>query len=622
MKFKDYAEFLLEVENLNSRNEITIIISDFFAKLSKEDIKPALYMFGGRLAPKYTDLEFNISSKLILNSLEVIYDAALIRTMFKQLGDVGSVVEKIVELGLEGELSKVSSIDLFAADSSSIEFIDKELSIPEIYTGLKELALLEGKGSVDAKSNKYLSLISKIDPLTAKYLTRVIIGGLRLGISDKTILDSLSWFIKGDKSLRKLLDKAFGAKADIGELAETVITSDKNDIERILDKIEIKVGIPVASKLVEREKDPEKSWERIPNAFVQPKLDGLRGQIHYDSSKKDSEQVRIFSRNMENMTEQFPEIIEDVKKLGVSSIILDSEIIGFDIEKGEYLTYQETMTRKRKYGIEEAKDSVPVKAMCFDVLYLNGKDVSRDILEERVEILSNIIRSGQKSLATSGDQNNFSIDMLETIQCETVDDLDDYFHEKINKGLEGIIIKKPGTPYDPGTRNFDWIKLKANTRSELVDTLDVVILGYYNGRGQRAKFGIGALLAGVYDAETDSYYSVGKVGSGIKDDDFEKIVADLKKIEVADKPDGVVVEKQLFPDTWVEPKIIMEIDADEITRSPSHTAARGVKSTVKKDDSTRGLSIRFPRMKIWNRDKDYPTTVSELVRMYELRRNK
>ncbi len=619
MKFIEFSEFLKKLEETSKRNDLTIILADFFAKVDPDEAPYAMYMMQGRLAPKFVNLEFNFSKKLILKSFEKIIAESQISVdimdIYKSSGDLGSVAEvimlKIQELKLkEALVSKFKSADskeqsmLIPENQIAVIISDK---ISDIYFNLERIAKAAGKGSVESKINSFILTLLSLDPLSARFVTRIVSGDLRLGVSDKTVLDALSWYVKGDKSLREILDYAFGANSDIGELAKLVISTSKDQIETKLADIELQIGKPVASKLVEREADPASVWKRMPNCFVQPKLDGLRGQLHY--SKTGGSQ--IFSRNMENMTDQFPELLYSLKNLEVDSIILDSEIIGFNEEANSYLSYQETMQRKRKYDIDLFSGSIPVRAMCFDILYLNGQDLSSVILEKRLDLLSSILSNSSSALR-----------MLETKQCNSEAELNQYFTEKVEAGLEGIICKAPGTTYEPGSRNFKWIKLKANTRSDLVDTLDVAVIGYYIGTGQRSKFGIGALLTAVYEEKEDKYYSVGKVGSGLTDEILEKIAIALKAEEVSEAQQNYVVNSQLKPDVWVRPKYIIEIIADEITRSPAHTAAMGIPTSVKGDKSDRGLSVRFPRIKIWDRDKDYPNTVKELVRMYELRKGK
>lgn len=595
MKFKKFSQYLEKIEQTGGRTEMTLIMVEMLKEMDPLEVKNAMYLLMGRLAPLYINIEFNFSRKLILRALDNLNKFLHVDskiedslTFFNKHGDCGLVAQIIME-------GKAGADD----------------TIMQIYSELEKIAFTSGKGSVEQKMKNYLELIAKLDPISAKFATRIIEGNIRLGLSDKTLLDAFSWFIKGDKSIRGLLDTAYGRRQDIGFLAKTIIETPKTEVEKKLLEIQLVPFTPVASKLVEREIEPSSVWKRMPHCFVQPKLDGLRGQIHLQNN-----QVKIFSRNMEEMTDQFPEIILAVKSLGVDSIILDSEIIGINLESGNYRTYQETMKRKRKYEIENHAMDIPVSAMCFDLLYLNGKDLTLLPLEERITTLKNIIPVDQKN-----------IKFLETIEINSEEELAKYYFDKIGSGLEGIIIKEKGTIYDAGTRNFKWIKLKANARTELVDTIDATILGFYTGRGDRSRFGFGALLLGVYNEEDGKYYSIGKVGSGFKDDDMAKMFTEMNLLKINSEdhdflPSNYVVNKSLFPENWIEPKIIIEIIADEITRSPAHTAAIGIKTSVKNDLFEKGLSVRFPRLKRWGRDKLLPTTVKELIRMYELRKNK
>jgi DNA ligase-1 len=623
MLFQQFSKFLQQLETTPSRNQMTVLMSELFDQLEEKEVPVAMYLMQGRLVPKYIALEFNFSRKLALRALTDLIENnggnSKVKELFSELGDVGLVAEILIKDKKEGK-NEALQFDLEVEEK-------KDLNILEVYEKLKNIAESEGKGSQEEKLQQYANLLRRLDPLSARYVTRIIIGELRLGLSDKTILDSLSWYAVGDKSIRGLIDAAFGARADLGELAQIIIKAKReNSVEKALKNITVEVGTPIASKLVEREANSEKVWKRMPNCFVQPKLDGLRGQIHFSKIKADSlqftpqaELTAIFSRNMEDMTEQFPELVEAVKKLDVESIILDSEILGYDNTKELYLTYQETMQRKRKYDISNFVRDIPVKAFCFDILYFNGEDLTSKPLEERLSLLRKVLQEG--SVGEARLQNNLV--MLETKQVTSEDELESYFKKQVEDNhLEGIITKEAGSIYEPGTRNFKWIKLKANTRSDLVDTIDVVVMGYYSGKGSRAKFKVGTLLTGVYNPADDKFYSIGKVGSGFSEEDLKQIYEDLQKIRVEEKPDIYEVEKPLLPDVWVEPKIIMEVTADEITRSPVHTAAIGLTSSVPKDDPSKGLSIRFPRMKIWNRDKELPNTVSEILRMYELRKGK
>jgi len=600
MNFKTFAQFLSELEQISSRNEMTVKTADFLRLLDSTSVKPAMYLLQGRLAPKYIPLEFNFSLKLMIKAISVVLNEDKALEIYKSKGDVGLMAEDIL---INWEKYKKESNKL---NLDSFNYSPKELKVSEVFDLLKVIAESGGAGSQEKKMSAYLNLMLSSDPLSVKYISRIIVGTLRIGMSEKTLLDAMSWAIKGDKSLRKELDMAFGYRADIGELVKVLVDNKFENIEDELKHIKLMPGTPVASKLVERESSAEAVWARMPNCYVQPKLDGLRGQIHFDKKKNI---VEIYSRNMENMTAQYPEIVHAIKELGVDSIILDSEIIGYNQETLAYSRFQDTMKRKRKFDVEEFSQSIPVKAMCFDCLYFNGEDLTSKSLEERIIILENVLAKPVKGLA-----------LLETTQMQTSEELSEFFRETVESGLEGIITKQLGTTYEPGTRNFKWIKLKANTRSDLVDTIDVAIIGYYIGRGDRSRFGFGALLAAAYNPKDEKYYSLGKVGSGFTEEQMEIMFKDMSEIKLIQMPENFVVNKSLYPDVWIEPKIIAEIDADEITRSPNHTAAINMEAKVSGDDPSKGLSIRFPRMKKWKRDKDFPNNVEEIIRMYELRK--
>lgn len=592
MKFEEFAKFLAEVEGISGRNEVTVLLAEFLQKIPPEEVSSVMYLLQGRLVPNFIDLEFGFSQKSGLRALsEVLEDEGKVKDLFATLGDVGLVAEQVLEK---------------KSDST------KKISVSEVYEILMSIAQAGGKGSQEAKLTLFKDLLLKLDPLSVRYVTRVVMGSLRIGFSDKTVLDALSWAKTGDKRLRKSLDIAYGAKADIGELAKLVLVTKVEDLPEVLSNIKFVPGVPVASKLVERESSAASTFERMGKCIVQPKLDGLRCQIHLlEQPNAAGHKVEIFSRNMESLTAVFPDIVEAVQKLPVKSVIIDSEAIGYDLENATYLPFQQTIQRRRKYNIDETVEAIPIRAMAFDLMYLNGEDLSREDVESRLAKLEQIL----------GNSDQQVIQQLETKTMDTKEELDTYFKEKIGMGLEGVIVKKLGTTYDPGTRNFDWIKLKANTQSDMVDTVDAVVLGYFTGRGGRAAFGVGAILVGLYNPDDDKFYSVAKVGTGMTESQLAEIKRDLGPLIAKSQPENVVVNKILHPDVWVQPEIVVEIDADEVTRSPGHTAGVGTQARFETEASTKGLSLRFPRLKIWKRDKKatQATTVAEVLRLYELR---
>lgn len=619
MRFIEFAQLLSQVEEEPSRNRVMELLAEFFKKLKDEEVQPVLSMIIGRVVPSYIPVEFNFSTKLIQKSLlsKGSFSADVVQRLLAEKGDIGSVAETL---------------------SSKLEVHDYPYTtIKKVHAELYELAVIGGKGSQEIKQNLYFDLFKKMDPLSIRYVTRIITGKLRLGTSHKTILDAISWTVVGDKGLRSLLDRAYGVRSDLGIIAEYALKGEINKLEQL----KIEVGIPVASKLVEREKSAEAAFNRLGECVVQPKYDGLRTQIHYKKSgfietgKKilgtnisfelggGVGDVRIFSRNMESLTEMFPDIVKAVRMLNVDSIVLDSESIGYDKDKDKFISFQETMTRKRKYGILEKSVEFPIKVFVFDILFLNGKDLSRLSLADRLEALAQVFGGGT---VVSGGFENKEFDKIASNQdvmtmagsqiVRTEVELNDVFRNTLARGLEGVIVKDLKGEYTPGTRNYDWIKLKANTYEDLVDSVDCVVLGYYYGRGIRAKYGVGAFLVGVYDEKVQKFQTIAKVGSGVKDNEWEHFLQDISQFQTTSVPDNVEIDKDMMPDVVCEPKIVAVIDADEVSKSRKHTAGR---------DQGVGFSLRFPRMKIWGRVDKNPeqvTTVEEIRRLYEIQNSK
>lgn len=592
MLIKDFAEYLQKLEDNASRNAKTEILSELFKALKKDEIKNTVYLLNGRVAPTYIPIEFNFSSKLLIRSLSLIQPDEDIAAKFKEMGDIGLVSQTVIGNSKE------------------------DYEINELYNDLLNFSQVSGKGSQEQKIIKAKEILIKAGSLGAKYISRILVGNLRTGFSEKTILDAMSHAISGNKELRKQLDRAFGVRSDLGEIAELAF----EDKDSILD-LDVEVGTPLKAKLVEREKSVEALFERLGDCYIQPKYDGLRAQVHFHKggiksvsvfSQNNSElsmfsndnkgEVMIFSRNMEQLTDMFPDVIERVSKMNVDSIVFDSEVIGFDAVNNVFVPFQETIQRKRKYGVAEKASGTPVKVFIFDIIELNGKDLTTLPLHDRYEIMKEQINFGENDM----------LQLTETTLINSEDALMNLFDRYTGMGLEGIIAKGKDTIYKPGTRDFDWIKLKASISKDMVDTVDGVLMGYYKGEGVRAKFGIGALLMGVYDPKTESYSSIAKIGTGIKDNDWPIMKEKLDSFKVEEKPDNYFVEKILYPDVWVMPKIVCEVESDEITKSKNHYAGR--------DKDGWGYSLRFPRLKIFNRDKKPTdsTSIDEVKRMYEL----
>lgn len=602
ISFKDVAEVFDILEKTSSRNEITAILSDFYKKLDSEGGQILSYMVLGRVAPFFVNSEFNYSEKSLLNVLN----------NYAKAKDIDLDINKErVNVGDIGE-----TVRLF---SEKCKFQSESKGIREIYDTLWGIVNTQGNGSVEKKNTIVLDTLNTLSPLEAKYFVRVICGQLRFGISFKTLLDVFSFIIAGDKSVRNDLDRAYGVCADIGYIYSQIAGKDGFNAIDSLKAVKIQPGIPVMPRLVERVGNFEETFDRtgIP-ALVQPKFDGLRCQIHkyqthnveereyiwakYISKKSvglfdissHSTEVKLFTRNLEDVTEMFPEVVESAKSLTDTSFILDSEVLGF--KDGEFLPFQDTMQRRRKYGVSDTSKDIPVKAMVFDVLYVNEKGLIHTDTRERVDILGKIEMKG-------------SLERCDTKEVTDLEGLMSIFNENVEKGYEGVIVKMQTGEYLPGVRNYDWIKLKKSMMNTLVDTVDLVCVGYYFGSGRRSDFGVGAVLGALYNEKTDTFEAICKVGTGFSDELLRSINEQFEG-KTGEQESNVLCPASLIPDVWVVPEVVFTVEADEITRRQGEESIGG------------GLSLRFPRLVEWNRDKSAndATGVGELEKMYNVRK--
>jgi DNA ligase I, ATP-dependent (dnl1) len=451
-------------------------------------------------------------------------------------------------------------------------------------------------------------LIRQLDSLSCRYLVRIPTGVLRLGFSDMTILDALSWMEKGDKSLRKMIENAYHVRPDLGYISRLIKEKGASSLKNISPQ----VFTPILMMKAERLSSAKEILEKIGRCAVESKYDGFRLQIHYSKEKN---QVRIFSRNLEEVSSMYPDIVFGAKKeIKAKNIIFEGEAIGFDPQTGNFLPFQETVQRKRKYDIEEKSKEIPLKLFAYELLYLNDKNFIHLPFEERRKNLEKVI-SQKKDL--------FKETIILSPQNIVGEEkkLEFLFDEAVTRGLEGIVAKKLDGIYQPGARGWNWIKFKRSYSSKIEDTIDCLVMGYDIGKGKRASFGIGAFLVGVFDEENDTYVTVAKIGTGLSDEEWRALYQKCQKVRVKDKPKNYLVDKMMECDLWVAPQIVVEIRADEITRSPVHTAGRKMKLTKTgqaEEVDIPGFALRFPRLERFRDDKNpnEVTTVLELEKLY------
>ncbi|OGK23990.1 hypothetical protein A2954_07490 [Candidatus Roizmanbacteria bacterium RIFCSPLOWO2_01_FULL_37_12] len=591
MKFSKLAYFVEQIEKTSSRLSITHLLAELFKKLDKEEIEKTVYLLQGRLAPLYSAIEFGMAEKMIGRSVvtALSIDKKSFENEFKKIGDLGKATE------------------YFKKQISLLEHDD--LSILEVYDSLYKLATASKEGSQDVKVQILARLIGQLDSLSCRYLVRIPIGVLRLGFSDMTVLDAFSWMIRGDKSLRPQIEKAYHVRPDLGFIGKVI----KSDGLAGLKNVRPHLFTPILMMRAERLSSAKEILEKIGKCAVESKYDGFRLQIHIKKSKV--EEVRLYSRNLEDVSFMYPDIIAGVKKeIKVDEVIFEGEAIGFDPHSGNFLPFQETVQRKRKYGIEEKAKEIPLKLFAFELLFLDGKNYLEVPFIERRKKLMSLIK-------TSGD---IFKDVLITAPEEITEDekkLELLFDDAVSKGLEGIIAKKLNGVYKPGAREWNWIKFKRSYSSKIDDTIDCLVMGYDYGKGKRTDFGIGAFLVGIFDEKQDKFLTVAKIGTGLSDVEWKELKVKSEKSKVKSKPALYDVDKMMECDVWVSPLIVVEIKADEITKSPVHTAGRKLKASKSGkafEVDVPGFALRFPRLQRFRDDKrpEDVTSLREVKKMF------
>jgi DNA ligase-1 len=578
VQFASLAHTFEELERTSSRLALVDLLTQLFRSIEEpEEIEQVCYLVQGTVAPFYEALEMGMAEKSVTKSIATASHMTQehIESLYAKLGDLGLIAEQV-----KSEAKQQPTM----------------LSVDDVFKGLKAIAQTSGKGAVEHKSAKLVDLLSRVDGVSAKYVVRILLGNLRLGIGDATVLDALAKAKWNDVKKRKLLEGAYNKTSDLGFIARTLWEHpDEKEAERAVAALDIQVGKPVHSELAERLPDAEAILTKMGTVIAQYKYDGLRAQIH-----KDGQQVKIFSRNLEDHSEMFPELIEGTRRqVRADRAILDGEALAYNATSEEFLPFQETARRRRKYKIEAMAEQLPLKAFIFDILYKDGVSLLDMPLEERLKILEETLHPADDILVLTASHVVSDAHTLSLL-----------FDEAISKGLEGLVVKKPESHYEAGARNFNWVKLKRHSAGALNDTIDCVLLGYIYGRGKRAALGAGSLLVGVYDPQKDRFETVTKIGTGLSDEQWRSIKERTRGLEVEHRP--ARVDSLIEPSVWVEPQLVLEVLADEITRSPVHTAGKA--------GDQPGYALRFPRLVAFREGDKKPedaTTVKELIEMYK-----
>ncbi|MEM4463302.1 MAG: ATP-dependent DNA ligase [Fervidicoccaceae archaeon] len=592
MEFEILARTFDELERISSRIALTNALVDLFKQTPKEEIRKVVYLIQGRLWPDWKGLpELGVAEKLLIKALSMATNTREeeVEKLFKEAGDLGKVAEQLKKTKAQQPRGLIQFIG--GSEKS-------KLSVSRVYESFSKIATAEGEGSRDLKLRILSALIKEAEPIEAKFIVRFVEGRLRINIGDATIMDALAIAYGGTKASRQLIERAYNLRADLGDIAEQLAMKGLD----FLTKITPTFGIPIRPMLAERHRDPKEMIEKVGGkAYVEYKYDGERAQIHYSRSN-----VLIFSRRLENITHQYPDVIDSIRDaISAEEAIVEGEIVPFDPETGEMRPFQILMTRKRKHDIHRAMKEVPVKVFLFDVLYLDGRDLTNEILPKRREALEKIIKP------------NEGVEIAKYIVASNSDELERFFLEAISNGAEGVMVKSISEKsiYQAGNRGWLWIKYKRDYKSEMTDSVDLVVVGAFYGKGKRAGKLSTLLLAG-YDEEEDVFRTVCKVGTGFTDEELDRMTSELKSLQIDHRDPRVISD--IEPDVWVKPVKVVEVIGAELTLSPLHSCARDILSPGT------GISIRFPRFISWRTDKgpEDATTCKELIEMYNMQLKK
>ena len=583
MKLNILAQLFSDLEDTTKRLEMIDILSSFFESLRNKadfkDLDKIIYLLQGQLVPNIRQFpKMGIAEKMIIEALSVHsgIEGKRIKEILRKQGDIGAAAELILS-------KKKTQTSLFDYNQNN-EISKSSLEISELYSELKKIALTEGSGSHDIKLGILRGLMRKSSPLETKYLLRIITSTLRIGVQEATIIEGLALAFTGMRENKIIIEKAYRLYPDLGEISIVLAEQGLDKVK----KIDIKYGTPILSMLASREIYTE-FINRLGVPFVaENKLDGERLQIH-----KQGDLVTLFSRRLLDISEQYPDVCEVVREnILAQNVIFEGEVVAMDHVYEKMRPFQVLSQRRRKYDVEDILKEVPVCLFVFDLLKLGDISYVDIPFSDRRRKLEEIVKERDE------------IRLVKSVLINKTDELLDFFNKARNEGFEGIMAKsiKDDSVYQAGNRGYKWLKLKSLEGGKLKDTIDVVVVGAFYGKGRRTGL-LGTYIGAVYDPESDNYIAFTRFFSGIDDELSEALTKDMEDFTLDKKPKNVICEDK--PDIWLSPRVVIEITGDEITISEKFI--------------TLGFSMRFPvflRLRPEKGLKDI-TTVREIHKLYE-----
>jgi DNA ligase 1 len=578
LDFTLIAETFEKMEKTASRLALTDYLVSLLKITPADLIDKVVYLIQGKLYPDYEGIELGLAEKMAIRALAYSagVEVSIIEANYRRTGDLGDTAEEVMKT------------------KNQTTLLSEKMTVERVYHTLDKIARTAGSGSQELKLRLVSNLLNDATYREAKYIMKFIMGTLRLGIADHTIMDSLALAFTGNRVHRHILEKAYNVSSDLGEVAKLLATKGLESVK----SQQITLFKPVRPMLGERVRSSEEAMEKINGrAAAEYKLDGERIQIHKGKAK-----VELFSRRLEKVTDHYPEITGTISSIIGSEAILEAEVVAINPLTGEYLPFQELMHRRRKYEINQAVENYPVSLNFFDILYIDGQDTTSLPYFKRRKIIENALHM---------DKREDKIRIVPQTIVKKAEEIERFMALAIENGCEGLMLKQLSSTYRAGAREFAWIKLKREYRSDIADTLDLVIIGALFGRGRRVgKYG--ALLLASFDADSNMFKSVCKVGTGFTDEHLKEFYDNLECHIISHRHPRV--DSGMEMDVWFEPKIVIDVIASEITLSPSHTAA------MDKIRKGYGLALRFPKFtgKIrYDKNPEDATNIEELISMYK-----
>jgi DNA ligase-1 len=579
MKFSIISDAFQKMESTSKRLELTDILVKLIQEIPKDVISKAVYLIQGKLRPNFEGVELGIAEKLVMKAMSKSSGIPLkkIEDDYNKGGDLGQTAENILQQKIQ---------TTFASETITLE---------KVYETLFKISKLEGKGSQEMKMRYVSSMLNDATPQESKFILKILLGTLRLGIAENTVMDALAIAFTGKKENREVIENAYNVSSDLGKVAEVLSTEGIEQIE----KFQIKLFSPIRPMLADRIKSGEDTVKKFQEKFAaEYKLDGERAQIH-----KQKDTIEIFSRSLEKITSYYPDIVEKISKLIISdNVILEAEVVAMNSNSGDFLPFQELMHRRRKYEIDDAVAKYPITVNFFDVLFSDGKNCMDNKYDERRKLLEKIIK-----------QDDFAR-LIPMSVIESEEEVLEVLENSINSGCEGLMLKDLNSTYRAGTRGSNWLKLKREYQNELGDSLDLVVIGAFFGKGRRTgKYG--TLLLATYNDDEDVFPSICKVGTGFTDESLDQLYQILSSKVTLKKNPRIVSEMEA--DVWFEPELVIEIVASEITQSPIH------KTAIDKIKEKTGLALRFPKFtgKIrTEKNAEDASTDEEVIALYKVQK--